>query len=110
MTRYAGSFYVLLGYVCFYADMYAYYAVGRKAICYGPEGNMLWAGRHCVMGRKAICFRPEGRGPEGRICGWYIGGISLSFRASSCGFVFSGSQESVARQRRDCTVPRIGVL
>ena len=42
--------------------------MGRKAICYGPEGDMLWAGR--------------------RICGWYSGGISLSFRAYSCGFMF----------------------
>ena len=41
-----------------------------------------------VMGRKAICFGPEGRGLEGRICGWYFGGISLSFRAYSCGFMF----------------------
>ena len=75
--------------------MYAFYAMGRKAICYGPEGNM---------------YGPEGRGLEGRICGWYIGGISLSFRAYSCGFMFSGSQESVARQRRDRTIPRVGVI
>ena len=53
--------------------MYAFYAMGRKTICYGPEGNM---------------YGPEGRGLEGRICGWYIGGISLSFRAYSCGFMF----------------------
>ena len=71
---------------------------------------MLWARRHCVMGRKAICFGPEGRVLERRICGWYFGGISLSFRAYSCGFMFSGSQESVARQRRDRTVPRVDVL
>ena len=64
MTRYAGSFYVLLGYVCFYADMYAYYAVGRKAICYGPEGNMLWpegialgAGRRYVLDRKVVAWK-----------------------------------------------------
>ena len=62
------------------------------------------------MGRKVICLGPEGRCLEGRICGWYFGGISLSFQAYSCGFMFSGSQESVARQRRDRTVPRVGVL
>lgn len=62
------------------------------------------------MGRKEICFGPEGRGLEGHICGWYFGGISLSFRAYSCGFMFSGSQESVARQRRDRTIPHVGVL
>ena len=44
----------------FYYDMYAFYAVGRKAICNGPEGNMIWAGRHCVMGLKAICYGSEG--------------------------------------------------
>ena len=32
--------------------MYVY--VGRKAICYGPEGDY-------VMGRKALCYGPEGR-------------------------------------------------
>ena len=47
LTRYAWLFYVLLCYVCFYADMYACYAVGRKAICYGPEGDY-------IMGRKAL--------------------------------------------------------
>ena len=31
--------------------------MGRKAICYGPEGNMLRAGRQYVMGRKAIMLR-----------------------------------------------------
>ena len=71
---------------------------------------MLWARRQYGMGRKAICFGPKGRGQEGRICGWYFGGISLSFRAYSCGFMFSGSQETVARQRRDRTVPRVDVL
>lgn len=71
---------------------------------------MLWAGRHYVMGWKAICFGPEGRGLEGRICGWYIGGISLSFRAYSCAFMFSSSQEAVARQRCDRIVPRVAVL
>ena len=70
---------------------------------------MLWAGKQYAMGRKAICFGPEGRGVEGNIRGWYFGGISLSFRAYSCGFMFSGSQESVTRQRRDRTVPRVGV-
>ena len=79
-------------------------------LCYGPEGDVLWAGRQYVMGRKAICFGPEGRGLEGRLCSWYFGGISLSFRAYSCGFMFSGSQESVARQRHDRTVPRVDVL
>ena len=69
-------------------DMYAYmlwagrqYVMGRKAICYGQEGIALWAGRRYVLG-------PEGRGLERRICGWYFGGISLSFRAYSCGFMF----------------------
>ena len=71
---------------------------------------MLWAGRQYVMGRKAICYGPEGRGLEGCICGWYFGGISLSFRAYSCGFYVSGSQESVARHRRDRTVPRVDDL
>ena len=105
--------------VCYF--IYAFYA-------YGPEGNMLWAGRRlcCVMDRKVGVGRtgrftqqgrkspethgPEGQGLERRICGWYSGGISLSFRAYSCGFMFSGSQEVVARQRRDRTVPRVGVL
>ena len=96
LTRYVWLFYDLLCYV--------------GILCYGPEGDVLWAGRQYVMGRKAICFGPEGRGLEGRICGWYFGGISLSFRAYSCGFMFSGSQESVARQRRDRTVTRVGVL
>ena len=41
-------------------DRYACYAVGRKAICYGPEGNMLWAGRQYDMGRKALRYGPEG--------------------------------------------------
>ena len=40
--------------------MYAFYVMGRKATCYGPEGNMLWAGRQYVMGRKALRYRPEG--------------------------------------------------
>jgi len=47
--------------------VYAFYV-------YGPEGN--------------ICYGPEGQGLERRICGWYSGGISLSFRAYSCGFMF----------------------
>ena len=57
-------------------DRYTCYAVGRKAICYGPEGNMLWAGRHYVMGRKALYVvgrkallcGPEGHGLERRMC------------------------------------------
>ena len=65
---------------------------------------MLWAGRHCDVNRKVDAgstgrftgsgrkspetHGPEGRGLEGRICGWYFGGISLSFRAYSCGFMF----------------------
>ena len=86
--------------------MCAMYVMGRKAI-------ILWAGRQYVMGRKAICcvmdrkvgvgrtgrftqqgrkspetHGPEGQGLERRICGWYSGGISLSFRAYSCGFMF----------------------
>ena len=79
--------------------IYAFYA-------YGPEGNMLWAGRRlcCVMDRKVGVGRtgrftqqgrkspethgPEGQGLERHICGWYSGGISLSFRAYSCGFMF----------------------
>ena len=87
---------------------------------------MLWAGRHCDVDRKVDAGKtgrftglgrkspethgPEGHGREGRICGWYFWGISLSFRAYSCGFMFSGSQESMARQRRDRTVPRVDVL
>ena len=63
------------------------------------------------MGRKAICSGPEGRSLEGRTGGWYFGGISLSFRAYSCGLnVFQVLQETVARRRRDRTVPRVGVL
>ena len=63
--------------------MCAMYVMGRKAI-------ILWAGRQYVTGRKAImlCDGPEGQGLERRICGWYSGGISLSFRAYSCGFMF----------------------
>ena len=79
------------------------YVMGRKAICYGPEGNMLWAGRQYVLDQKVVAWK-------GAFVVGIFGGISLSFRAYSCGFMFSGSQESVARQRRDRTVPRVDVL
>nr|KAJ0223515.1 hypothetical protein LSAT_V11C200066820 [Lactuca sativa] len=80
LTRYVWLFYDLLCYV--------------GILCYGPEGDMLWAGRRYVLDRKGVF-----------VVGIF-GGISLSFRAYSCGFMFSGSQESAARQRRDHTVPR----
>ena len=71
--------------------------VGRKAICYGPEGDMLWAGRRYVMGRKAYMW----------LVFW---GYLTKLSGLQLWFHVSGSQESVARQRRDRTVPRVGVL
>ena len=80
--------------------------MGRKAICYGPEGDYVMGRKaiRCVVDRKVGVGRtgrftqqgrkspkthgPEGQGLERRICGWYSGGISLSFRAYSCGFMF----------------------
>ena len=39
---------------------------------YGPEGKILWAGRQFNTGRKAICYGPEGDYVTGRkamLCG-----------------------------------------
>ena len=91
--------------------IYAFYA-------YGPEGNMLWAGRRYVMGRKAICcvmdrkvgvgrtgrftqqgrkspetHGPEGQGLERRMCVSCILGNSLSIYAYSCYVCVSGTSE-----------------
>jgi len=44
------------------------------------------------------------------ICGWYFGGISLSFRAYNCGLMFQVLQGTMARQRCDCTAPHVSVL
>ena len=46
-------------------------AMGRKAIYYGPEGDIYYGPEgDYIMGRKAICYGPEGDmlcdGPEGR--------------------------------------------
>ena len=82
--------------------MYAFYAMGRKAICYGPEGNMLWAGRQYVW---------TGRSWPGRAYMWLVyWGYLTKLSGLQLWFYVSGSQESVARQRRDRTVPRVGVL
>ena len=95
--------------------IYAFYA-------YGPEGNMLWAGRRlcCVMDRKVGVGRtgrftqqgrksPETHGPEGRagrqcyvdqmvragrrMCVSCILGNSLSIYAYSCYVCVSGTSE-----------------
>ena len=60
--------------------------MGRKAICYGPEGDY-------VMGRKALCCGPEGQGLERRICVSCILGNSLSIYAYSCYVCVSGTSE-----------------
>ena len=85
--------------------------MGRKAICYGPEGDY-------VMGRKAICcvmdrkvgvgrtgrftqqgrkspetHGPEGQGLERRMCVSCILGNSLSIYAYSCYVCVSGTSE-----------------
>ena len=85
--------------------------MGRKAICcvVGRKVGVGRTGRFTQQGRKSPeTHGPEGRGLEGRICGWYFGGISLSFRAYSCGLnVFQVLQETVARRRRDRTAPHV---
>ena len=43
LTRYAWLFYVPLCYVCY--------------LCYGPEGNMVWAGRQYVLDRKVVAWK-----------------------------------------------------
>ena len=85
--------------------------------CYVMYAVMLWAGRRCVMGRKAICYGPEGdmfwtgRSWPGRAYLWLVfWGYLTKLSGLQLWFYVSGSQESVARQRRDRTVPRVGVL
>ena len=83
---------------------------GRR-LYYGPEGNMLWAGRRydCVMDRKVGVGKagrftqqgrkspethgPEGQGLERRMCVSCILGNSLSIYAYSCCVCVSGTSE-----------------
>ena len=69
--------------------------MGQKAICYGLEGDMFWTERSW----------------PGRAYMWLVyWGYLTKLSGLQLWSDVSGSQEAVARQRRDRTVPRVGVL